>query len=214
MENFFVCQKDIQGIGMELKHSLNELNRLTTRKPTSLQCVVQQRLDETWDAFTRRAQRSCESIVSPDVVERYLDKRTFCSLEFNLEGPFHLKAIPCLKGEIHFPWINGFGITEYYYANVFKVQRLIYPQMELLVPIGNESWIQLHGTWQMRINSRNHLYWECHNGQFSNIPKSQVKVAAPPEEQFQNQNNPLQIYDALDKPFECVQSRRLVHSGQ
>ena len=214
MENFFVCQKDIQGIGMELLHSFNELNHLTTRHASSLQCVVQQRLTEPWDAFTRRAQQACKPIVSSDVVERYLDKRKFCSLEFNLEGPFHFKAIPCLKGEINFPWKNDFGITEYYHANVFKVQRLIFPQMELFVPIGNESWIQLHGTWQMHIDSCNRLYWDCKNGLFSRVPKTQIKVAELPEEQFQNQNTPLQIYDASDKPFVCVQSRRLVHSGQ
>lgn len=214
MENFFVCQKGIQGIGMELLHSHNELNRLTIRMQSSMKCVVQQRLDETWDAFTHRAQHACMSIVSPDVVERYLDKRKFCSLEFNLEGPFHFKAIPYSKGEIHFPWINDFGTTEYYHANVFKVQRLIFPQMELLVPIRNKSWIHLRGTWRMRIDSCNRLFWECENGIFSNVLQSHVTVAAPPEEQSQNQNSPLQICDALDKPFECVQSRRLVHSGQ
>lgn len=214
MENFFVCQKDIQGIGMELLHSFNELNRLTTRKASSLQCIVQQRLTEPWDAFTLRAQQACTSIASPDVIERYLDKRKFCSLEFNLEGPFHFKAIPYSKGEIYFPWTNDFGITEFYQVNVFIIQRLLFPQMELFVPIGNESWIQLHGTWQMQMDSRNRLYWDCENGRLSSVPKSQLTVAEPPEEQFQNQSTPPQIYDALDKPFECVQSRRLVHSGQ
>lgn len=214
MENFFVCRKDVQDIDMELVHSLEELNSLTADLQTSQISVVQQRLDETWDGFISRAQKICQTIIPPRIIESWLDRRRFCSLEFNLEGPFHFKAIPCSKGEIRFPWTNNLGKTEYYQTNVFKVQTLTYPQIELYVPIGSDEWRGLHGTWQLRIDSRNRLYWNCEAGRLSSAPQSQVTVVERPGEQFPNQNTPQPIGDALDKPFEFSQSRRLVHSGQ
>lgn len=214
MENFFVCRKDIQGATMELVHSLTELNRLTTDIQPLHRRVVQQRLDETWDSFISRAQKTCQSIIPPNVIESWLDNRRFCSLEFNLEGPFHFKAIPCSKGAIQFPWNNEFGKTEYFQTNVFKFQTLTFPRMELLIPIANETWRHLCGTWQMRIDCRNRLYWDCKDGILSYASQSHFTVVERPGEQFRNQNNPQPICDALDKPFEFVQSRRLVRSGQ
>ncbi len=214
MENIFVCRKDVQNVVMELLHSLEELNALTVDVQTSLLCVVQQRLDETWDGFISRAQKTCQTIIPPDVIESWLDRRRFCSLEFNLEGPFHFKAIPYSKGEISFPWTNDFGAAEYYQTNVFKVQTLLFPQIELYVPIGTDAWNRLHGTWQMRIDSRNRLYWDCEDGIITNAFQSQATVDERPGEQFLNQNNPQPICDASDKPFEFVQSRHLVRSGQ
>ena len=214
MENFFVCRKDVQNGDLELVHSPEELNSLTANLQTSQRRVVQQRLDETWDGFISRAQKICQTIIPPDIVESYLDRRRFCSLEFNLEGPFHFKAIPCSKGEIRFPWTNDFGAEEYYQTNVFKVQTLLFPQIELYVPIGTDAWRRLHGTWQMRIDSRNRLYWDCEDGIISTALQTQATVDARPGEQFLNQNNPQPICDASDKPFEFVQSRRLVRSGQ
>lgn len=214
MENFFTCQKDVQGVDMKLFHSLEELNRLTTDASPSQQYVVQQRLDETWDSFISRAKRIYQTIIPPNVIESFLDQRSFCSLEFNLEGPFHFRAIPYSKGEIRFPWKNEFGETEYIQTNVFKVQTLTFPQMELFIPIGTETWRHLHGEWQMHIDSQNRLYWDCEAGRLSCVPQSQTTVDSRPEEQFQNQNIALPICDALDKPFEFVQSRRLVRSGQ
>ena len=215
MENFFLCRKDIRGINMKLVHSLEELNRLTAEIQSPKQLIVQQRLDETWDSFISRAQNTCQTLIPPHFVKSYLDQRCFCSLEFNLEGPFHFKAIPCSKGEISFPWTNDFGKTECYKANVFKVQTLTFPQMELFISIGKESWNRFHGTWQMRLNSQNRFYWYCETGYLSNAsPSKIVTVVERPEEQFQNQNSPQPICDASDKPFEFDQSRRLVHSGQ
>ena len=214
MENFFICRKDVQSVNMELVHSLEEVNHLTTNSKTSQRRIVQQRLDETWDNFMSRAQKICQTIIPSNVIESFLDRRRFCSLEFNLEGPFHFKAIPCSKGEIRFPWTNGFGAEEYYQTNVFKVQTLFFPQMELYVPIGNDDWRRLHGTWQMRIDARNRLYWDCEAGRLSNFPQPQVTVDERPGEQCPNQSNPQPICDASDTPFEFVQSRRLVHSGR
>ena len=215
MENFFVCRKHLQNVDMELVHSLDELNRLTTKQPPSLSRVVQQRLDETWDSFISRAKKTCQTIIPPYVIEYYLDSRHFCSLEYNLNGPFHFKALPCSKGEIHFPWTNEFGKTEYYQTNVFKVQTLIFPQMELWIPIENEIWRHLYGTWQMRIDVCNRLYWDCKAGHLSNdYPAKSITVVERPGEQYQNQNSPQPICDASDKPFEFAQSRHLVHWGQ
>lgn len=215
MDNFFVCRKDRQNIDMELVHSLEKLNRLTADLQTSQLRIVQQRLDETWDSFISRAKKSCQAIISPDVIESYLDKRHFCSLEYNLEGPFHFKAIPYTKGNICFKWINSCGKTESCLTNVFKVQTLTFPQMELFFPIGIENWSQFHGTWQMRLTSQNRFYWLCENGYLPNISTSKIiTVAERPGEQFQNQNSPQPICDASDKPFEFVQSRRLAHSDQ
>lgn len=213
MENFFVCRKDVQSVVMELAHSLEELNALTANLQMSHSRVVQQRLDESWDDYISRAQKICQTIISPDVVESYLDKRRFCSLEFNLEGPFHFKAIPYSKGEIRFPWTKV-GSTEYYQTNVFKIQTLIYPQIELYVPIGTDAWRRLHGTWHMRLDSQNRLYWDCEDGIITTDLHSQITVDERPGEQFLNRSNPQPICDALDTPFEFVQSRRLVHSGQ
>ena len=214
MENFFICRKDFQSVNMELVHSLEEVNPLTTNLKTSQRRIVQQRLDETWDNYISRAQKTCQTIIPPDIIESFLDRRRFCSLEYNLEGPFYFKAIPCSKGEICFPWTNGVGDAEYYRTNVFKVQKLFFPQMELYVPIGNDEWRRLHGTWHMRIDSRNRLYWDCEAGRLSNFPQPQVTVDERPGEQCPNQSILQPICDALDKPFEFVQSRRLVHSGQ
>ena len=86
--------------------------------------------------------------------------------------------------------------------------------MEQLIPIEKDAWRRIHGTWQMRIDSHNRLYWDCEAGIISNALQSQVTVDALPEEQFRNQDSPQPICDALDKPFEFVQSRRLAHSGQ
>ena len=193
MENFFICRKDVQSVNMELVHSLEEVNHLTTNSKTSQRRIVQQRLDETWDNYISRAQKTCQTIIPPNVIESFLDRRRFCSLEFNLEGPFHFKAIPYSKGEIRFPWTNGFGAAEYF---------------------GNDDWRRLHGTWQMRIDARNRLYWDCEAGRLSNFPQPQVTVDERPGEQCLNQSNPQPICDASDTPFEFVQSRRLVHSGQ
>lgn len=214
MENFFVCRKDVQNAAMELVHSLKELHPLTANLQTSQNRVVQQRLDETWDDYISRAQKICQTIIPPDVIESFLDRRRFCSLEFNLEGPFHFKAIPYSKGEIRFPWTNDFGATEYHQTNVFKVQTLSFPQMELYIPIGTDAWRRFRGTWQMRIDSRNRLYWDCKNGIISSASQSQATVVERPGEQFPNQNSPQPICDALDTPFEFVQSRRLVRSGR
>ena len=215
MENFFVCRKGIQGVDMKLVHSFEELNPLTANLQTSPRCVVQQRLDETWDDYISRTKKSCQTIISPDVVESYLDLRRFCSLEFNLEGPFHFKAIPNPKGEICLSWNNDYEKTECCQVNVFKVQTLLFPQLELYIPIGKEMWDQFHGTWQMRLNSHNRIYWNCDSGYLSNaFPSKIVTAVERPGEQFQNQNNPQPICDASDKPFEFVQSRRLVRSDQ
>lgn len=214
MENYFVCRKDVQNVAMELVHSLEELNPLMANLQTSQRRIVQQRLDESWDSFISRAQKTCQTIIPPDIVESYLDRRRFCSLEFNLEGPFHFKAIPYSKGEISFPWTNDFGAAEYYHTNVFKIQKLIFPQIELYVPIGNDAWRRLQGTWQMRIDSRNRLYWDCEDGIITTDLQSQATVDERPGEQFPNRSNPQPICDASDKPFEFVQSRRLVRSGQ
>lgn len=215
MENFFVCRKDVQGVDMELVHSLEEVNALTANLQTSPRCVVQQRLDETWDSFIFRAKKSCQTIISPDVVESYLDRRLFCSLEFNLEGPFHFKAIPNPKGEICLSWNNDCEKTECCLVNVFIVQTLIFPQMELFIPIGKERWRLFHGTWQTRLNSHNRIYWNCESGYLSiATPPKFITAVERPGEQSQNQNNPQPICDASDKPFEFVQSRRLVHSDQ
>lgn len=215
MENFFVCRKDGQIIDMELVHSFEDLNRLTSDIQTSHRFVVQQRLNETWDSFISRAQKNCQTILPPHKIEFYLDARRFCSLEYNLEGPFHFKAIPCSDGEIRLTWNSYHEKNEYYQVNVFIVQTLLFPQMELYIPIGKEIWNQIRGTWQMRIDSRNRLYWDCKSGVVLNSSQSRaIRVVARPGEQFQNQNSPQPICDASDTPFEFVQSRRLAHSDQ
>lgn len=215
MENFFVCRKHAQDVDMELVHTVTELNRLTTDIQLSHCRVIQQRLNETWDSFISRAQKTCQTIIPPHKIESYLDTRRFCSLEYNLEGPFHFKAIPCSNGEIRLVWNNYREKNEYYQVNVFIVQTLLFPQMELYIPIGKEIWNQIRGTWQMRIDSRNRLYWDCKAGVVLNSSQSRaIKVAERPGEQFLNQNSPQPICDASDKPFEFAQSRRLAHSGQ
>ena len=200
---------------MNLVHSFEDFNRLTTDIQPSHRRIVQQRLNETWDSFISRAQKTCQTIIPPHKIESYLDARRFCSLEYNLEGPFHFKAIPCSDGEIRLTWNSYHEKTEYYQVNVFIVQTLLFPQMELYIPIGKEIWNQIRGTWQMRIDSRNRLYWDCKSGVVLNSSQSRaIRVVARPGEQFQNQNSPQPICDASDTPFEFVQSRRLAHSGQ
>lgn len=161
MENFLICGWRGKSGALHLVHKLKDVYAITQRYHGGRFQIVQQRCHESWDYYIHRAQRICKGMVQPRQLERFLDVRHFCSLEYGSNSAVCLRAFESPTGRYELPCLNRKGKKELKTVNIIQVQMMYFPPLEIYIPLTNIPLEQIHGNWVLVSLPGQETFWEC-----------------------------------------------------